>query len=397
MEFDLIIKAKQIITLKGGVRRKEKLKDLAIIEDGMIGINGDKISYVGEEKKVESREELYAEVIMPSFIDAHTHLLFFGSREDEFEMRIEGLSYAEILRKGGGIWRTVETTRKAKDEEILRVTKERLDYLLEHGTTIVEIKSGYGIDPNEELRELKLINQLKKNSKLTIIPTLLAHLKPNQAWLKDFLDIIPYVARENLAYFVDSFCDIGALSYEDTDSIFSIASKYGLKLKVHAGELGDIGCGKLLEKYDLISIDHIIHLDDKSLELAIIKNTCGVILPATSFSLMQNQANVRKYIEKGLIIALASDFSPASWICDMQSVIAIACRELRMTQAECIAASTINAAYALNIHENYGSIEKGKYADLTAFKVPNYKWIGYTLGYNHVDFVIKHGKLVLER
>ncbi|HLI46300.1 MAG TPA: imidazolonepropionase [Geobacterales bacterium] len=397
MEYDLVIKAKQLVTLRGGVRVKEKMKELNIIEDGMVAIKDKRISYVGEKKTVNSKEEISTGVAMPSFIDAHTHLLFYGSREDEFEMRIEGLSYNEILKKGGGIWRTVDETKKAGDAEILKVAKERLCYLLEHGTTVVEIKSGYGIDPKEEIRELRLINELKNNSELTIVPTLLAHLKKDKKWLKDFIEIIPFVAYNNLAKFVDSFCDLGALSYEDTDVIFAEAKKYGLGLKAHVGELEDIGCGKLVEKYDLASIDHIVYLDEKSLEQAIKKGTCGVLLPATTFSLMQNHANAKKYIEKGLIVALASDFSPASWISDMQSVISIACRELKMTQAECIAASTINAAYSLGIHNDYGSIEEGKFADITTFDVPNYKWIGYTLGYNHVEIVIKHGKKVLER
>lgn len=397
MKFDLAIKAKQAVTLKGGIRIKERLKELAIVEDALIGINGEKVTYVGEEKNYEAKQEISAQLVMPAFIDAHTHLLFFGSREDEFEMRIEGLSYSEILKKGGGIWRTVNHTRKASDEEILRVTKERIEYMLEHGTTVIEIKSGYGIEPSEELRELRLINKLKHLTKATIIPTLLAHLKPSDKWIDEFINLIPIVVEEKLAEFIDSFCDLGALSYEDTSRIFSIASKYGLKLKAHVGELADIGCGALVKNFNLVSMDHIIYLDDTSLDYMIEKKTCGVILPATSFSLMSNYADVRKYIDKGLIIALASDFSPASWINDMQSVISIACRTLKMTQAECISASTINAAYALGLHEKYGSIEQGKFADLICLNVPNYKWIGYTLGYNHIGTVIKHGKVIFEK
>ncbi|MDT7891528.1 MAG: imidazolonepropionase [Thermoproteota archaeon] len=397
MKFDLAIKAKQAVTLKGGIRIKERLKELAIVEDALIGINGEKVTYVGEEKNYEAKQEISAQLVMPAFIDAHTHLLFFGSREDEFEMRIEGLSYSEILKKGGGIWRTVNHTRKASDEEILRVTKERIEYMLEHGTTVIEIKSGYGIEPSEELRELRLINKLKHLTKATIIPTLLAHLKPSDKWIDEFINLIPIVVEEKLAEFIDSFCDLGALSYEDTSRIFSIASKYGLKLKAHVGELADIGCGALVKNFNLVSMDHIIYLDDTSLDYMIEKKTCGVILPATSFSLMSNYADVRKYIDKGLIIALASDFSPASWINDMQSVISIACRTLKMTQAECISASTINAAYALGLHEKYGSIEEGKFADLICLNVPNYKWIGYTLGYNHIGTVIKHGKVIFEK
>jgi imidazolonepropionase len=397
VKFDLAIKAKQAVTLKGGIRIKERLKELAIVEDALIGINGEKVTYVGEEKNYEAKQEISAQLVMPAFIDAHTHLLFFGSREDEFEMRIEGLSYSEILKKGGGIWRTVNHTRKASDEEILRVTKERIEYMLEHGTTVIEIKSGYGIEPSEELRELRLINKLKHLTKATIIPTLLAHLKPSDKWIDEFINLIPIVVEEKLAEFIDSFCDLGALSYEDTSRIFSIASKYGLKLKAHVGELADIGCGALVKNFNLVSMDHIIYLDDTSLDYMIEKKTCGVILPATSFSLMSNYADVRKYIDKGLIIALASDFSPASWINDMQSVISIACRTLKMTQAECISASTINAAYALGLHEKYGSIEQGKFADLICLNVPNYKWIGYTLGYNHIGTVIKHGKVIFEK
>lgn len=397
MKFDLVIKAKQALTLKGGIRTKKKLRELAIVEDALIGINGEKIAYIGEEKSYEAKQEIYAQLAMPAFIDAHTHLLFFGSRENEFEMRIEGLSYSEILKKGGGIWKTVNQTKKASDEEILRVTKERIEYMLEHGTTVIEIKSGYGIEPSEELRELRLINKLKNLTKATIIPTLLAHLKPTDKWIDEFMNLIPIVAEEKLAEFIDSFCDLGALSYEDTFRIFSIASKYKLKLKAHVGELADIGCGALVKDFNLVSLDHIIYLDEASLNYMIEKKTCGVILPATSFSLISKYADVRNYIDKGLIIALASDFSPASWINDMQSVIAIACRTLKMTQAECISASTINAAYALALHEKYGSIEEGKFADLILLNVPNYKWVGYTLGYNHVETVIKHGKIIFEK
>ncbi len=393
-EFDLVIKSDQILTLKGGPRTKEGLKNLGIIEDGIIGIKGERITYVGEEISYKAKEEIEEALAMPAFIDSHTHLLFAGSREDEFELRIEGASYSDILKKGGGIYRTVETTKKASDEEIIKLVLERIDLMIEHGTTVIEIKTGYGLSFEEELRELILINEIKKKAKATIIPTLLAHLKPNENFIKEFLEVISLAASKGLAMFVDSFCDIGALGYEDTRLIFQKALENGLALKAHVGEIADIGCGKLVKDFDLVSIDHIIYLDDETLKEAIRKKTSGVLLPATSFSLMHQNADARKYIREGMIVALASDFSPASWIYDMQSVIAIACRNLRMTQAECISASTINAAYALRIHEDYGSIEEGKYADIILLDVPNYKWIGYTLGYNHVKVVISHGKVV---
>jgi len=402
MDVDILIKAKQILTLKGGPKTKEEMKDLKIINDGYVAIKDGFICYVGEKKgDIKPKEEIDAsnKVLMPAFIDPHTHLLFSGSREEEFTMRIEGKSYIEILKAGGGILKTVKDTKKAKDEEIIKEVNERLKYLLQHGTTVIEIKSGYGIDYEEELRELILINEIKKKSIVDIIPTLLAHVpkENHENYIEGFINyLIPKVAKEKLCNFVDVFCDIGAFNYEESYKIYSEAVKHNLLLKIHAGEFGDIGCGKLFSEFKFTSADHLIYIKDNEIEDLIKNKTCGVILPATSFSLMQKYCNARKYIEKGLIIALASDFSPASWIGDMQSVISIACRTLRMTQAECITAATINSAYALNLHNLYGSIEEGKIADLIILNVPNYFWIGYTLGYNHVETVIKNGKIVTE-
>jgi len=275
---------------------------------------------------------------------------------------------------------------------------ERIERFIENGVTTIEIKSGYGIDYEEEIRELRIINEIKKRSNARIIPTLLAHLpKGNrEEYLNGFLDILKKVKKEKLVEFVDVFCDSGAFSCEESERIFKEAEKLGFLLKIHAGEIADIRCGSLFQKFKFVSADHLIHITDEDIQNLIENKICGVLLPSTSFSLLHQSANARKYIDKGMLIALASDFSPINQIYGMENVIAIACRTLRMSQAECITATTINAAYALNLHYEIGSLEEGKKADVLIMNVPNYRWIGYTMGYNHVKIVIKEGEIIKE-
>jgi imidazolonepropionase len=400
---DILIKGKEILTLKNGVRKGKEIKNLGIIYDGIVAIEAGKIVFVGEEKykdKFNAKIEIDASnnVVMPAFIDAHTHLLFYGSREDEYEMIIKGYSYSEILKKGGGIWKTVRLTKQAKEEEIMKETIQRIEKFIENGITTIEIKSGYGIDYEEEIKQLKIINKIKNQTCTRIVPTLLAHLpKENrEEYVNGFCKLLRYVYEEKLAKFVDVFCDVGAFNCDEAERIFSEAEKLGFLLKIHAGEIANTGCGKLFQKFKFTSADHLIFLNEEDVKSLVENNICGVLLPATSFSLMHQNANARKYIDKGMIIALATDFSPINQVYGMENVIAIACRNLRMSQAECITATTINAAYALNLHNILGSLEENKLADIIIMNVPNYKWIGYTIGYNHVITVMKEGKIIKE-
>ncbi len=398
---DLLIYGKQILTLKGGIRKGSSLAHLGIIEDGIVGIKNGKINLVEERsgKKFDAKYEIDAsnELVMPGFIDSHTHLLFYGSREEEFELRIKGYSYNEIQNKGGGIWNTVKKTINAKDDELEKILIERIRFAIENGTTTIEIKSGYGIEPEQEIRLLKLLNRIKYKVDITIIPTFLAHLPPkNRSEYVEKItnEILPYIRINNLAKFVDVFCEESAFNKMETLYILKKARDEGFSLKIHAGEFKDIGCCDILDMLDLTSIDHLVYSNEQCEEKIINKSVCVTLLPATSFSLMQRPANARKYIEKDIIISLASDFSPASWILSLQEVISIACRYLKLLPSECISATTINAAYALKMDKDYGSIEKGKFADVLVMNVPNYNWIGYTMGFNHVKFTIKEGKIV---
>ena len=414
-QVDLIIeKANQLVTLRGGSEKpltKENMRQLGIIKNGAVAIKNGKIIDVGKTEQINSKYKsenvinAYGKLVAPGFVDAHTHLVFAGSREDEFEMKLEGISYMEILQKGGGILRTVAETRKASLEQLIELGKERLDTMLIHGTTTIEAKSGYGLSTRDEIKCLEAIKKLNKQHPIDLIPTFLgAHAVPNEYRDRpdDYVDLvveemIPAVAERKLAEFCDVFCEKGVFNIEQSKRILLAGKEYGLLPKIHADEMSWLGGAELAAEVEAVSAEHLLFASENGIKALAEKGVVAVLLPAASFSLMLGKyANARKMIDEGVAVALGTDLNPICWVENMQLVIALACRMMKLTPAEALSAATINAAHSLRKAHMIGSLEVGKKADIVIFKVPNYRFLGYRFGVNLVDKVIKNGRLVVD-
>jgi imidazolonepropionase len=346
---------------------------------------------------------------MPGFVDPHTHVVFAGDRAPEFEMRLRGASYMEIMAAGGGIMNTVRATREASPEDIVNESRKRLDRMLAHGTTIVEAKTGYGLNTAGELKMLEAIRLLDQGHALDIVPTFLgAHAIPTE--YKDHED--EYVslvvdemmpAIEAAGYldhqaplFCDVFCEEGAFSVGQSRRILQEAKDLGMGLKIHADEFNALGGTALAVELGATSADHLACTPEKELRLLADSDTVGVLLPGTPFGLAETHyAQGRKMIDLGVAVALATDLNPGTCYCEsMPFVMALACRYMGMTPAETIVASTINAAYAVGLGNEVGSLEIGKKADLLVLDMPDYRHLSYRFGTNLVETVIKAGRVV---
>ncbi len=408
----LITNASELVTLQGWSQKPAlgvQMRDLGIVRKGSIAIHNGKIVAIGKASEIERdfSGELYIDatgkVVTSGFVDPHTHLVFAGSREDEFEMRIEGASYMEILQKGGGILNTVRETRNASEEQLIEGCKKTLDVMLEHGITTVEAKSGYGLTLKDELKCLKVIQRLNKEHPVTVVSTFLgAHAIPPEyernadEYVKRIIDeMIPAVANQKLAEFCDVFCEKGVFNRDQSRQILLHGKKYGLKPKLHADEMTRLGGAELAAEVEAVSAEHLLFASNNGLKAMAKKQVVAVLLPAAAFSLMIGKyANARKMIEIGVAVALGTDFNPSCWVENQQVIIALACRQMKMTPAEAITATTINAAHAINRAHEIGSLEPGKKADVVILNIPNHKFIGYRFGANLVDKVIKQGKIV---
>ena len=411
---DLLIEnASEVITLRGGSQkplRGEQMKDLGIIKGGSIAVNEGKIVAVGKtqevKRKFEGKETIDAsgKVVMPGFVDPHTHLVFAGSREDEFEMRIEGATYMEILETGGGILKTVRETRKASKDELIEYCRKTVDVMLEHGTTTVEAKSGYGLTVEDEVKCLEVAKLLNERHSIDIISTFLgAHAVPPEYKdnAEDYMkliinEILPAVVSRKLAEFCDVFCEKGVFSIEQSREILLSGKKYGLIPKLHADEMTRLGGAELAAEVQAVSADHLLFTSDNGIKALAKQGVIAVLLPGASFSLViKKYADARKMIQWGVPVALGTDYNPSCWVENQQIIIALACRQMRMTPAEVIAATTINAAHAIKRAQTVGSLEPDKKADAIVLNIPNHKFLGYRFGANLVDKVIKEGKLVV--
>ncbi|MFQ6088939.1 MAG: imidazolonepropionase [Candidatus Methanofastidiosia archaeon] len=397
----LILGASELITLSGGKRFGDFMRDLRIIKDGALAIENGRIAGVGKTQDIEKRfsgEEFDAQkkVVMPGFVDSHTHLIFEGTREDEFELKISGKSYQEILREGGGIYYTVEKTKKASKEKLKKNALKTLSRMLSFGTTTVEAKSGYGLDLEQELKCLKVMKEIEHP--LDVIPTYLAHVKP-----KDFKgdytsfvvdEILPQIKERKLAEFCDVFCEKEAFSLPESERILKKARKLGFKLKIHADEFSKMGGAELAAKLSCASADHLLKASKKGVERMAERGIVACLLPGTPFVLNSPYPDARFMIQK-LPVSLATDFNPSCFTESMQMIITIASLKMGLTPSECISASTINAAFALE-RKDVGSLEIGKKADVIILDAPNHKHLGYHFGVNLVDSVFKDGKCVVE-
>jgi imidazolonepropionase len=413
---DILIKnASELVTARGargGPKTKAAMADLGIIRNGALAIDGNEIVAVGETDEVLATVERATTVIdatdriiLPGFVDCHTHLVFGGSREDEFIQKIEGRSYLEIMQGNGGILNTVEKTREAlaSPQALTNRAQAFLGKMLAFGTTTVEIKTGYGLSTESELGLLKIIAGLKKSQPVDIAPTFLgAHAFPEEYkgrkadYIQLVLGTLNRVKSEGLAEYCDVFVEAGAFSASEARTILEEAKKQGLKLKLHAGEFNDIGGAELGAELGATSIDHLDYISERGMQLMAAKKTIGVLLPGVPFHLMTNRfAPARKLIEAGVPIALATDFNPGSCpTLSMQMIVALACRQLKMKPAEAINAATINAAYALDRGDKVGSIEVGKRADIIVLDIPRHQQLPYWFGVNLVAKVVKNGVII---
>lgn len=343
-------------------------------------------------------------MVFPSFCDSHTHLVYAGSREIEYIDKIKGLSYEEIARRGGGILNSARRLHESTEEELIEQALARLREIIMLGTGAVEIKSGYGLNVEDELKMLRVIRKLKDLSPVTIVPTFLgAHAIPAeyQGRREEYIDLviyemIPQVASEGLADYIDVFCDLGFFTTGETDRILMAGMKYGLRPKIHANELDYSGGVQVGVKYNALSVDHLEFTGDAEIECLKDSETMPTILPGSAFFLELPQAPIRKMINAGLPIALASDFNPGSSPSgNMQFILSLGCIKYKMLPEEAINAVTINGAYAMGLSEAYGSIARGKIANLFITKpIPTYEFMPYSFGSNKVEIVILNGKIV---
>jgi imidazolonepropionase len=413
----LIHSASQLLTLAGGPQRGQALGQLSVIPGGAVLLRNGLIAQVGTTPELlaaypqEERLDAHGKVVMPGFVDPHTHVIWAGDRAAEFEMRLQGKTYLEILAAGGGILSTVRATRSASIETLINETRSRLQILLAHGTTTLEVKTGYGLDIPTELRMLEALLRLNKEGPWDLAITFLgAHAVPPEYTGKsdDYThllcsEMLPMVAswwKENASDyplpFVDVFCERGAFNLAQSQRILETATGLGFPLKIHADEFENLGGASLAAELGAISADHLVKTSPQDIQALASSHTIAVALPCTPFGLAEQEYTpAQSILEAGGLLSLASDINPGTaWCGDMQFVIALACRYMRLTPAQAIAAATINAAAAIGWADRVGSLEAGKQADIVFLSCSNYRHLGYRFGPSLVQAVIKKGKLV---
>lgn len=413
---DLVVtNCSQLVTCRGPIpKRKDALKDVSPIEKGCIASFKGRIIYVGKEdgflrecQLVENGLNIDGKglTLLPGLIDSHTHLPFAGNRADEFMLRLKGYTYQQLTKRGLGIQTTVKATRQASREELLSLGLSRLDSMLLHGTTTVEAKSGYGLNLEDEIKQLEVLKELHSQHPVEIIPTFMgAHEVPAEykGRKADYIhtlihDILPAVKKRRLAEFFDVFCEEGVFTVEETRKLVRAAQDAGLKIKLHADEFSSLGGAQLAADEGAVSADHLIAISEEGIEKLATSPTAATLLPAVSFFLMQDKkAPARKLIDKGAIVALATDFNPGSSMTEsMFFAMQLGVFTLKMGIEEAINASTSNAAYAVSRESEVGSLEVGKKMDCILCEAPNYAYLFYHFGINPVHHVIKEGKLVV--
>lgn len=417
----LIAHAAQLVTVAGPARPRigNEMRELELVEDGALLVRGGRIAAVGKSDQIEKLASLTAErvdatglVVMPGFVDAHTHPVFAGTREDEYEMRAEGLTYQEIAAQGGGIRSTVRKTRAASEQELFEMALPRVRWLLEHGTTTVEAKSGYGLTVEDELKILRVIRRLDDQTALQLVPTLLgAHEIPDEyrgsssgATREDYVNLVveemlPRVAAESLARYADVFCESHVFNVDESRRVLERARELGLGLRLHADQLGLSGGARLAAELGAQTADHLEWVGDNEIGALARSGVMAVLLPGAVFNLgLTRYAPARAMIDAGLAVAIATDFNPGSSPTpSMQMILSIACAQMRMTPCEAITAATINPAYSLGLGSEIGSLEIGKQADIAIFDCKDYRQIPYFFGINHAAVVIKQGRVVSQR
>ena len=386
-------------------RRGEAQGKLRVLEKAWIYTeNGEIISYGTGNPPVTFGEKLDAggRLVTPGLVDAHTHLIFGGWRQNELAMKIRNVPYLDILAAGGGILSTVKATHAATEDELTAKASAALDEMLAFGTTTCEAKSGYGLCPDEELKQLRVIRRLNKEHPMDVAATFMgAHALPpaykenREGYLRLLCEeMIPAVAKEQLASFCDVFCETGVFTAEESRRILECGREYGLIPKIHADEIDPIGGSQLAGQIGAISAEHLIVCPEDGIDSMARGGTIACLLPATSFYLNSTYAPARRMIEKGVPVALASDYNPGSCPClNLQLVMNIACLKYRLTPEEVLTGVTLNAAAAIGMADKVGSIDRAKQADLVIWDAPDLNYLCYRLGSNLVHTVIKKGEI----
>jgi imidazolonepropionase len=412
----LIHSASQLLTLAGSPQRGKELGRLGIIENGALLVRAGKIAALGSSKQLlqdfpgEEKLDASGRVVMPGLIDPHTHLIWAGNRAVEFEMRLEGKTYLEILAAGGGILSTVQATRAASVDALMNETRPRMWEMLRYGTTTAEAKTGYGLETASELRMLEALLRLNAEGPLELAITFLGAHAVAPEYKNDPDGYTKHLCNEMLPAvkqwwqhatplrlpFVDVFCETGAFSLEQSRRILETARALGFPLKIHADEFDNLGGASLAAELGAVSADHLVKTSPKDITALGQSSTVAVGLPCTPFGLAEHDYTPAKAIlEAGGLLALASDLNPGTaWCGNMQFTIALACRYMHLTPAQAIAAATINAATAIQREGMIGSLEVGKQADMLILSVDDYRHLGYRFGTNLVQRVIKQGRLL---
>ncbi|HUV37444.1 MAG TPA: imidazolonepropionase [Patescibacteria group bacterium] len=415
---DLLLQgAGQLVTCRSsseGPKRGVSLSDPGLVRDGAVAVADGRIFAAGPREEVMARigsaavSTVYdagGRVVMPGWVDPHTHAVFSTYRADEFEARIRGDSYLEIERRGGGIKRTVRGVREMDEDRLFEISKRRILQMLAQGTTTVEIKSGYGLDVINELKMLRVIARLAAELPLDVVPTFMgAHqVPPEYDNAADYVrvvteEMIPAVTGAGLARFVDVFCESGVFNLDETRAVLEAGQAAGLGAKVHADEITSMGGAELAVEMGAVSAEHLVKVSPEGIGRLAGSETVAVLLPGTTFGLgSRNFAPARELITAGAVVALATDFNPGSApSSSMQLAVSIACSQMGLTPAEAINAATCNAAYAIGMGDSIGSLEKGKKADIVVYDVADYRELPSRAGRNHAVSVFKAGALVWE-
>jgi imidazolonepropionase len=414
-EVDLIVAhAAEIVTTTGRSLHPAsgpQQSSITVIQDGAIAVRRGRIVQIGKTREIlsayRSKHAIDAsgKTALPGLVDPHTHLIFAGFRDKEFEMKLSGKTYMEILAAGGGILSTVRETRRTGKHRLFEICRERARSLLLHGTTTIEAKSGYGLNTAEEIKCLQVARSLDRLGPFDVVPTFLgAHAIPEEyeGRADEYVDLvieemIPKIAEKKLARFCDVFCEKGVFTVEQSRRILEAARQRGLKSKIHADEFADTGGAALAAEIGAVSADHLLCSSDEGLGKMAGRGTVAVLLPAAPLTLMTSRyANARKMIEHSVPVAIGTDLSPSCMLESQQMSIALACHFMRMTPAEAIVAATINAAHAICEASSVGSLEPSKKADIAIIDAPNHRFLGYKFGVNLVETVIKDGKIVVQ-
>lgn len=392
--------------------RGKEMNEATVLKDAYVAFQDDKILAIGEgevpaeligpKTKIEERRGMVA---TPGLIDCHTHLVYGGSREHEFSKKLNGMSYLDILAEGGGILSTLKATRESSFETLYDKSKDLLEQMMIHGVTTVEAKSGYGLNWETEKRQLEVVKKLNEDLPVDLVSTFMAaHVIPPEykenpdPLIDDIITMLPKVKEENLAEFVDVFCDAGVYTAEQSKRLLEAAKKEGFALRIHADEIESIGGSAVAAELGATSAEHLMVITDEDIQKLADAHVIGNLLPATTFSLMEDTyAPARKMMDAGMAITITTDSNPGSCpMANLQFVMQLGCLYLRMTPTEVYNAVTINAAYSVHREKTVGSLDKGKNADLSVFAVPNLDYLLYYFATNHAVEVYKNGKCIVK-